>query len=56
MSFSIGQYPYLTELIKILNQYFQGKAVAVSLPSIRADKVTRELLQDIKSVRKQDSP
>jgi len=52
MSFSIGQYPYLTELIKILNQYFQGKAVAVSLPSIRADKVTRELLQDIKSVRK----
>lgn len=52
LSFSIGHYPYLTELIKVLNQYFEGKGVAVSLPSIRADKVTKDLLQAIKSVRK----
>ncbi|MGC8937547.1 MAG: TIGR03960 family B12-binding radical SAM protein [Thermodesulfovibrio sp.] len=52
LSFSIGHYPYLVELVKALNQYFAEKAVAVSLPSIRADRVTKQLLQAIKSARK----
>lgn len=52
LSFSIGHYPYLTELVSALNQRFSEKAVAVSLPSIRADKVTKDLLQAIKSARK----
>ncbi len=52
LSFSIGHYPCLTELVKDLNKCFSKKAVAVSLPSIRADKVTKDLLQAIKSARK----
>lgn len=52
LSFSIGHYPYLTELVRALNQCFERKGVALSLPSIRADRVTKELLQAIKSVRK----
>lgn len=52
LSFSIGHYPYLTEMVTALNKFFEGKAIAVSLPSIRADKVTKELLQKIKISRK----
>ncbi|ODA45132.1 Fe-S oxidoreductase [Thermodesulfovibrio sp. N1] len=52
LSFSIGHYPYLFEIIDILNEFFSGQGVALSLPSIRADKVTKELLQKIKFVRK----
>lgn len=52
LSFSIGHYPYLQEVLTALNKFFEGKAVAVSLPSIRADKVTKELLQKIKLSRK----
>lgn len=52
LSFSIGHYPYLIELIDALNKIFSAKGVAVSLPSIRADKVTRELLRKIKLARK----
>ncbi|WP_353683555.1 TIGR03936 family radical SAM-associated protein [Thermodesulfovibrio sp. 3907-1M] len=52
LSFSIGHYPCLTELVKDLNQRFSEKAVAVSLPSIRADRITKDLLQAIKSARK----
>lgn len=52
LSFSIGHYPCLTELVKDLNKRFSEKAVAVSLPSIRADRITKDLLQAIKSARK----
>lgn len=52
LSFSIGSYPYLTDLIDCLNKYFEGTGVGISIPSIRADKVTKELLQKIKFVRK----
>lgn len=52
LSFSIGHYPYLMELIDILNKNFSNQGVAISLPSIRADKVSRELLQKIKLTRK----
>ncbi|MEJ5227723.1 TIGR03960 family B12-binding radical SAM protein [Thermodesulfovibrio sp.] len=52
LSFSIGHYPYLQELLHALNRDFSGKGVAISLPSIRADKVTQELLKQIKSTRK----
>ncbi|MCX8033803.1 MAG: TIGR03936 family radical SAM-associated protein [Thermodesulfovibrio sp.] len=52
LSFSIGHYPYLTELIDALNKNFSSEGVAISLPSIRADKVTKELLQKIKFIRK----
>ena len=52
LSFSIGHYPYLFEIIDILNEFFSGQGVALSLPSIRADKVKKELLQKIKFVRK----
>lgn len=52
LSFSIGHYPYLMELIDALNKTFSAQGVAVSLPSIRADKITRELLKKIKLARK----
>ena len=52
LSFSIGHYPYLNEILDALNELFWGQGVALSLPSIRADKVTKELLQKIKFVRK----
>jgi len=52
LSFSIGHYPFLVELIDVLNRYFYGTGTAISIPSIRADKITRELLQRIKFVRK----
>lgn len=52
LSFSIGHYPYLTEVVTVLNKFFDGKAIAVSLPSIRADRVSKELLQKIKLSRK----
>ncbi|MCS7203061.1 MAG: TIGR03960 family B12-binding radical SAM protein [Thermodesulfovibrio sp.] len=52
LSFSIGHYPYLMELVDALNKNFSSYGVAISLPSIRADKVTRELLQKIKFTRK----
>lgn len=52
LSFSIGSYPYLTELIDCLNQEFAGLGIAISLPSIRADKVTEELVEKIKFTKK----
>lgn len=52
LSFSIGHYPYLIDLIDALNKYFEGTGVAISLPSIRADRITKELLQKIKFFRK----
>ncbi|MCS7214772.1 MAG: TIGR03936 family radical SAM-associated protein [Thermodesulfovibrio sp.] len=52
LSFSIGHYPYLMELIDALNKSFSEQGIAISLPSIRADKVTKELLQKIKFTRK----
>lgn len=52
LSFSIGHYPYLMELIDALNNTFSGQGIAVSLPSIRADRVTKELLNKIKFTRK----
>lgn len=52
LSFSIGHYPYLMELLDLLNKNFSNQGVAISLPSIRADKVSKELLQKIKFTRK----
>ena len=52
LSFSIGHYPYLMELIDALNNNFSSKGIALSLPSIRADKVTGQLLKKIKITRK----
>lgn len=52
LSFSIGHYPYLMELIDALNRNFSTQGVAISLPSIRADRITRQLLQKIKFTRK----
>ncbi len=52
LSFSIGHYEHLEELIERLNREFSSSGVAISLPSIRADKVTRELLRKIKFTRK----
>uniref|UniRef100_A0A7C4EPJ0 TIGR03960 family B12-binding radical SAM protein n=1 Tax=Thermodesulfovibrio aggregans TaxID=86166 RepID=A0A7C4EPJ0_9BACT len=52
LSFSIGHYPHLVELIELLNKFFEGRGIAVSLPSIRADRLTKELLQKIKLARK----
>ncbi len=52
LSFSIGHYPYLTELIDTLNKNFFNQGIAISLPSIRADRVTKELLKKIKFARK----
>lgn len=52
LSFSIGSYPYLNELIDCLNKEFDGQGIAISLPSIRADKVTKKLIEKIKFTKK----
>lgn len=52
LSFSIGHYPFLIELLDQLNRNFSSQGIAISLPSIRADKVTKELLDRIKFTRK----
>lgn len=52
LSLSTGDYTCLAALMENLMQRCQGQRVAVSLPSMRADKLTPGLMTQIRSVRK----
>ena len=52
LSLSTGDYSRLTELMQQLLDLNQGHCNAISLPSIRAERLTPELMDIIKSVRK----
>jgi len=51
-SLSAGDYSCLLPLVKELNRRFAGKAVSLSLPSLRVAAVNQEVLREIKTVRK----
>ncbi len=51
-SLSAGDYPYLLELLRELNRRFSGKVVSLSLPSLRVKAVNRDVLREIRAVRK----
>ncbi len=52
LSLSTADYPQLEELIARLNEYFSGKHVGISVPSLRVDSQLRIVPQLVKSVRK----
>ncbi len=51
-SLSAGDYTGLLPLLKGFNQRFSDKRISVSLPSLRVRAVNRDVLQEIRSVRK----
>ncbi|RMG74146.1 MAG: TIGR03960 family B12-binding radical SAM protein [Nitrospirae bacterium] len=51
-SLSAGDYSGLLSLLRAFNQRFSEKRVSLSLPSLRVGALTREVLQEIKSVKK----
>ncbi|MFI5331930.1 MAG: TIGR03960 family B12-binding radical SAM protein, partial [Desulfobaccales bacterium] len=52
LTLSAGDYASLTWLITSLMDRLEGKQVAVSLPSLRADTLTTEILAQLKRVRR----
>ncbi|MCP3875522.1 MAG: TIGR03960 family B12-binding radical SAM protein [Desulfobacteraceae bacterium] len=52
LSLSTGDYSNLSQLMAKLLELGQGNCNAISLPSIRAEKLTPELMEIIKKVRK----
>lgn len=52
LSLSTADYPYLEELITMLNEYFEPKRVGISLPSLRVDVQLKLLPKLATSVRK----
>ena len=52
LTLSAGDYASLTWLITSLMDRLEGKQVAVSLPSLRADTLTPEILAQLKRVRR----
>ena len=51
-SLSTGDYSNLFPLIKTFNNLCSGQHIAVSLPSLRVGTISREVLKEIKSIRK----
>ncbi|MBI4844121.1 MAG: TIGR03960 family B12-binding radical SAM protein [Nitrospirae bacterium] len=51
-SLSAGDFSCMLPLISAVNKYFSDSHVAVSLPSLRVGAVTKEILNEIRSVRK----
>ncbi len=51
-SLSAGDYSCLLPLLKKFNASFSDKKISLSLPSLRVAAVNREILKEIKSVRK----
>ena len=51
-SLSAGDYRELLPLVKRLNRKFSDKVVSLSLPSLRVAAVNREVLKELKTVRK----
>lgn len=51
-SLSAGDYSCMPELIRNFNARFASRRIAVSLPSLRVGAINREILREIRSVRK----
>jgi radical SAM family uncharacterized protein/radical SAM-linked protein len=51
-SLSTGEYSHLLPLIKSINKACAGSHIAVSLPSLRVGSVNKDVLKEIRSVRK----
>lgn len=51
-SLSAGDYGQLLPLVRELNRRFRGRHVSLSLPSLRVGAVNRDVLKEIKEVRK----
>ncbi len=51
-SLSAGDYSQLLPLLRAFNRRFSQKRISLSLPSIRVGAVSRELLKEVKSVKK----
>ncbi|TNF54878.1 TIGR03960 family B12-binding radical SAM protein [bacterium] len=51
-SLSTGDYSSLLPLVKEFNSQCQGAHIAISLPSLRVGAVNRDVLKEIKSIRK----
>ncbi len=51
-SLSAGDYSCLLLVVRELNKRFQGKRIALSLPSLRVASINRDILKEIRSVRK----
>jgi radical SAM family uncharacterized protein/radical SAM-linked protein len=51
-SLSAGDYSCLLQVVREFNKRFQNKKIALSLPSLRVASVNRELLREIRAVRK----
>jgi len=51
-SLSTGDYPYIRELCEYINEKYYKKRVSISLPSLRINSDTIELLDEVLRVRK----
>jgi len=51
-SLSAGDYSFLLPLVKAFTREFSERKISVSLPSLRVRAVNREILKEIRSVRK----
>jgi radical SAM-linked protein len=51
-SLSAGDYSCLLPLMKSFNKKFSGSRIAISLPSLRVKAVDKDILREIRSVRK----
>jgi radical SAM-linked protein len=51
-SLSTGDYSSLLPLVKEFNYHCKGSHIAISLPSLRVGAVNRDVLKEIKSIRK----
>ncbi len=51
-SLSAGDYSCLLQVVKEFNRRFSGNRIALSFPSLRVGSISRELLKEIRSVRK----
>ena len=52
LGLSVGDYPHMAELLPRLRKIFDPLKVNISVPSLRVEKVLRELPSEIASVRK----
>jgi len=52
LSLSTGDYPGITELLRMLAEEFKPKGVSVSLPSLRIEKGIKELPRIIREIKK----
>ncbi len=52
LSLSSSDYPHLPELVRRLNERFQSRRVNISVPSLRVDKMLKDIPSMVNSVRK----